>query len=79
MQKIQRGTLRRFAIGALFVAVLGGLHYMSVHDKPVGRGLGCFMSQLEDAPARYTKQELRDLGYAAIEIDGRVFLDICVF
>ncbi len=79
MQKMQRGTLRRLVVGVLFVAVLGGLHYMSVHDKPVGRGLGCFMSQLEDAPTGYTKQELRDMGYAAIEIDGRVFLDICVF
>ncbi len=79
MQKIQRGTLRRLMIGVLFVAVIGILHYMSVHDKPVGSVLGCFMSHLEDAPPGYTKQELRDFGYSAVEIDGRVFIDICVF
>ena len=35
--------------------------------------------KLEEAPAGYTKRELRDLGYAAVEIDGRVFINICVF
>jgi hypothetical protein len=41
-------------------AISEGLHYMSVHDKPVGSGLGCFWSHLEEAPAGYTKQQLRD-------------------
>ena len=79
MQRIERGTLRRLLGGLLFVTVLGTLHYMTVHDKPSSEAYRCFWSHLEEAQPGHTKQRLRDMGYAPIEIEGRLFLDICVF
>ncbi len=79
MQRIERGTLRRLVGGLLFFAFLGTLHYMAVHNKPFSETYGCFWSHLEEAQSGYTKQGLQEMGYAPIETEGRLFLEICIF
>ncbi len=75
----RRLVLAAVALTVTFLAVLFGLHYMSVHDKPLHRGITCFATKYERAPLEYSKQRLLNLGYVAVERDGEVHIKVCIF
>ncbi len=76
---VGRRALAAVVLTVTFLAVLFGLHYMRVHNKPMRDGMTCFATKFERAPPGYSRQRLQNLGIVAVDRDGRVFIEICVF